>query len=130
MLVACSLVNLTTWDQARPAYEWLRRRYVVPSVLAVACEADLHEAMRPLGLWRRRSSILIRLAQAWVHSPPQTSQEVRSLPGCGKYAADAWAIFMERRSDVDATDGKLLWHLSQTEKRLGGRIQADRDVQS
>ncbi|KKK75781.1 hypothetical protein LCGC14_2870280 [marine sediment metagenome] len=33
------------------------------------------------------------------------------LPGCGKYAADSWAIFMEGRLDVEPNDGKLNWYL-------------------
>jgi endonuclease III len=113
MIVACSLVNLTTWDQARPAFEWLRRRYVAPSVLAAARPEDLHDALRPLGLWRRRAISLVRLAQAWVRSPPKTSQDVMKLPGCGKYAADTWAIFMDGQTDLNVTDGKLWWFLDQ-----------------
>lgn len=127
MLVACSLVNLTTWDQADPALSWLRARYVVPRVLAVARPEDMHDALRPLGLWRRRSITLTRMAQAWVLRPPQTAQEVLALPGCGKYAADSWAIFQEGRSDVQPTDGKLLWHLSQMETaRDRRRVRPDR----
>lgn len=129
MLVACSLVNLTTWDKAQPVLAWLRQRYVAPRVLAAADPSDLHDALRPLGLWRRRAITLVKMAQAWVQSPPETSQEVRSLPGCGKYAADTWAIFMEGRSDVQPTDGKLLWHLSQMERQLGRRIPRHRPVQ-
>lgn len=36
VLVACSLVNFTTWDVARGALGWLRGRYVHPAVLAAA----------------------------------------------------------------------------------------------
>lgn len=111
MLVACQLVNLTTWEQARPALGWLRRRYVRPAVLAAARPDDLHDALRPLGLWRRRATILVRFANAWVSSPPTDAKSVLKLPGCGRYASDTWAIFMDRRLDVKVTDSKLLWHL-------------------
>lgn len=128
MLVACQLVNLTTWEQAEPAWTWLRRRYVHPRILRRAHEEDLHEALRPLGLWRRRSNILIRFANAWSLNPPATAQEVLKMPGCGKYAADTWALFVEGRRDVQPTDGKLLWHLQQLETEHGhfrrdGRVQ-------
>jgi len=127
MLVACSLVNLTTWTAARPSLDWLRARYVVPRVLAAADPADLHDAMRPLGLWRRRSISLVRLAQAWVLRPPHTAQEVLKLPGCGRYAADSWAIFIEGLApDVLPTDGKLQWYLQELQH---GRIRARRRLQ-
>lgn len=121
MLVACSLVNLTTWDVARHAFEWLHCEFYTPRELAMAKEEDLHEALKPLGLWRRRSKSLIRLANAWLLSPPKSYLDVLELPGCGKYASDSWAIFMEGRSDVQASDGKLLWHLEQLREREHGR---------
>jgi endonuclease III len=113
MVVACQLVNLTTWQAARPAFEWLRGRYVTPGVLAKAKPSDLHDALRPLGLWRKRAITLVRLANAWLSSPPTDAKSVSKLPGCGKYASDTWAIFVDRRSDVQATDGKLLWYLEE-----------------
>lgn len=113
MLVACQLVNLTTWEVASSAFEWLRGRYVHPAVLAVARPSDLHEALRPLGLWRRRAITLVKFANAWLSSPPTDAKSVLKLPGCGRYASDTWAIFMDRRSDVQATDGKLLWYLEE-----------------
>jgi hypothetical protein len=117
MLVAGQLVNLTTWDVARTAFEWLRRRYVVPGVLAKADPAHLHAAMQPLGLWRRQSSTLVALTNAWVKSPPSTAQEVLKLPGCGPYASQSWAIFVEGRRDVETRDGKLLWFLHELRRR-------------
>lgn len=125
LLVACSLVNLTTWDVARRCFERLRARYVHPCVLAVARESDLHEALRPLGLWRRRAISLKRLANAWLSSPPKTAEDVLKLPGCGKYASDSWAIFIDGRHDVQATDGKLLWYLQelQNARKGPGRVR-------
>lgn len=111
MLVACSLVNLTTWEQAEPAWLWLRRTYRTVAALSRADPAELHDALRPLGLWRRRSERLPALARTWLVRMPETADDVRRLPGCGGYASDSWAIFVEGRTDVDPTDGKLTWHL-------------------
>lgn len=116
MLVACSLVNLTTWQQARPAMDLILARYPTPEALAAAEPEDLHEVLRPLGLWRRRAVSLVRLARRWLTVDP-TSVKIHELPGCGKYAADSWAIFVEGRTDVDPTDGKLLWYLRQLKAR-------------
>lgn len=113
MLVACSLVNLTTWQQARPALEELVRRHAGPERLAELDPEELHDVLRPLGLWRRRAVSLVRLAKAWLREPPTRAINVLSMPGCGRYAADSWAIFVEGRTDVDPADGKLSWYLSQ-----------------
>ncbi|USN14433.1 endonuclease III [Janthinobacterium phage vB_JliS-Donnerlittchen] len=111
MLVACSLVNLTTWQQARPALDLLMARYPRPEDLAAAQPEDLHDVLRPLGLWRRRAVSLVGLAVRWL-GLPAGRVNIQSLPGCGRYAADSWAIFVEGRTDVEPTDGKLSWYLS------------------
>lgn len=111
MLVACQLVNLTTWRQAEPTFRWLVATYGTASGLATAEPGDLHDAMRPLGLWRRRSIILLRFAHAWLLERPTCYDAVLKLPGCGKYAADSWAIFVEGRLDVEPNDGKLNWYV-------------------
>lgn len=89
----------------------LKLRYRTPERLALAEPEDLHDLLRPLGLWRQRSSSLVKMAQSWYHPQPETADDVRKLPGCGKYAADSWAIFIENRVDVDPRDGKLNWYL-------------------
>jgi endonuclease III len=114
MLVACCLVNLTTWQQARPALEALMARYPTPLALSLATPEDLHPILHPLGLWRRRAVSLVRLGQEWLRVPgPRGIMDIYRLPGCGKYAADSWAIFVEGRTDVNPTDGKLSWYLRQ-----------------
>lgn len=122
MLVACQLVNLTTWAQARPCLEALMQTYRTPAALSRATEEDLHPYMMPLGLWRRRTTILLRFSRRWLDVDPNCVK-VLSLPGCGKYAADSWAIFVEGRTDVMPTDGKLSWYL----KRLKERSLDNRD---
>lgn len=112
LLVACSLVNLTTWEAAEPVYRQLRETYVDATGLAAAREEDLHDTLRPLGLWRRRSKSLVRLANAWLQGPPTRAKDVLSLPGCGRYASDSWAIFVDGRTDVAVDDGKLGWYLT------------------
>ena len=119
MLVACQLVNLTTWRQARPAFWRIRLGcYGLPSVLASRSEESLHDALRPLGLWRRRAKSLIRLAKSWCEEgPPGDAAAVLDRPGCGRYASDSWAIFVDGRTDVEPDDGKLNWYM----ERLHGR---------
>ena len=110
MLLACQLVNQTTWLQAGPAHRELMRWHTIRS-LAAERPDTLHDLLRPLGLWRRRAIILPRMADAWLRRRPRTYDDVLALPGCGKYAADSWAIFVEGRTDVEPSDGKLNWYM-------------------
>ncbi len=118
MLVACQLVNLTTWRQAEPAFRWLLASHVSPRLLALARPEQLHDALRPLGLWRRRATNLIGFARAWLRGEPRCYDDVLALPGCGKYAADSWAIFVDGRTDVRPDDGKLNWYMDRKRRRL------------
>lgn len=113
MMVACCLVNLTTWEQAEPAFLNLRRRFVHAGGLAGARPARLVHALRPLGLSNIRSKRLVAMAKAWCTQVPSSASDVLSLPGCGSYAADSWAIFIEGRLlDRDTvSDHKLGWFL-------------------
>jgi len=94
MIVACSLVNMTTWRQAQPIHEELRKKYKGPDGLAVA-GGELEEMIRPLGLWRRRGKSLRLMSTVWNMIEPTTGEDVLDLPGCGSYASDSWMIFVE-----------------------------------
>jgi endonuclease III len=113
MLVACQLVNLTDWErQAKEAFREIREAYVLPEQLAAADRTVLQDVLRPLGFFRRRARSLTAFASAWVdRGPPADASKVPSYPGCGQYARDSWAIFVDGRTDVRPTDGKLLWHM-------------------
>lgn len=117
MVVACCLVNRTTWEVARLAHSRLKLRYGGPEGLSAADPEDLQPVIKRLGLWRQRSRSLVNLARTWVDKPPLTSDDVAALPGCGRYAADSWAIFIEDRLDVEPDDGKLNWYLRDIQQR-------------
>lgn len=109
MLVACRLVNRASWRVAEGVLLRVRGLWPTPGRLASAPADALTAALRPLGLQNGRARDLSALAAAWLRGPPATRQDVLRLPDCGPYAADSWALFVERRRDVRPTDGKLLW---------------------
>src|SRR4051812_10337221 len=114
MLIACSLVNLTTWEQARPAFLHIRRTFPSIGALASARPSQLASCLRPLGLWRTRAERLPRMAREWLRAgPPKTYLDVQRLPGCGKYAADSFAVFVLDDLSVEPTDGKLTWYMEE-----------------
>ncbi len=112
MLLACCLVNRTTWEQARPVFKALVDTHTIRT-LAEARPRLLCPVLKPLGFWRQRSRSIPALARAWLDRKPITAADVLDLPGCGRYAADSWAIFMEGDLDVEPKDGKLNWYLQQ-----------------
>ncbi len=111
MLVACMLVNKTTWETAEGTFYEVFGRWPGPVFLAVADLRTLRSVVRRLGLVTARSRNLKAMASAWMQAAPRTAEDVALLPGCGKYAADSWAIFVQVRTDVHPDDGKLTWYL-------------------
>lgn len=111
MLVACQLVNLTSWRQAKPVFEAMRVRWPGHVELSEAPIGELEDLLRPLGLFRRQAASLRALAESWRVRVPRTRFDVERIPGCGQYAADSWAIFQEGMLDTKASDRKLLAYL-------------------
>lgn len=116
MLAACLTVNRTSWEVAEGVLSRVRSLWPVPSCLAMANLQTLGRVLRPLGLWRARARNLRDMARVYARSPPATREDVLRLPGCGPYAADSWAIFVEGRRDVSPTDGKLNWWMTRGDR--------------
>ena len=111
MLVACVLVNVTRWTQARPVLDGIRARWPTATDLAAANLSEVEQVVRCLGLGRHRSEKLVGLAAACSRGEPRSRGDVLALPGCGAYAADSWEIFVLGRRDVAPTDRSLLSYL-------------------
>jgi endonuclease III len=112
MLVGCQLVNRARWSVARGVMDRLRLRWGSPEDLSRAALGDIAHVVRPLGFQRSRAGSLRRFAGAWLMDEPGTREDVLAMPGCGGYAADSWAIFVEGRRDVAPTDSRLVWYLT------------------
>lgn len=100
------------------------RRYPSWKQLAKATEADLRACLRPLGLWRRRASSLVKLAQVVAANNgrfPQTRSDVELLPGIGQYICNAVMLFANRRAEplLDVNMARVL------ERCFGPRRLAD-----
>ena len=111
MLVGCILMNRSTWRIVGPVHAEIRRRW--PSIEALAC-ADalaLKKVIWPAGLQRAKAQNIRALARQWRHRAPETNADILTMPGCGRYAADSWAIFVEGRRDIVPTDKRLAEYL-------------------
>ena len=114
VLVCCALLNRTGRAQVRPMFEALFDACRTP---LDAARVDLAALLRPLGLQNRRAELLRRLSADYAAGkPPQ------DCPGVGEYALDAWAIFVEGRTDVSPSDHFLKPYL-RWRKRHGTRIE-------
>lgn len=91
ILVCCLCLNLTTRKQMEPVVEDLFHRWPTPKDLADADEAEITEVVRSLGMWKRRSSTLKKMSRQF-HEGKWSN--VLELAGVGKYASDAYRIFM------------------------------------
>ncbi|NTV46878.1 MAG: hypothetical protein HGB11_10255 [Chlorobiales bacterium] len=64
--------------------------------LASTTEEEIAEILKPIGLWRRRSSTLLKLATEMKRNNgkfPRTREEIEALPGVGQYIANAVMMF-------------------------------------
>lgn len=64
--------------------------------LSAASVDDLERYLRPLGLWRRRARVLVRLSGRLAQRRgrmPRTRAEIERLPGVGQYVANAITLF-------------------------------------
>lgn len=91
ILVCCLCLNLTTRKQMEPVVEEIFRRWPDAKSLANAPDEEVTEVIRSLGMWKRRTSSLKRMsaqydAGGWG--------DVGQLHGVGKYASDAYRIFI------------------------------------
>src|SRR6266851_7830278 len=100
MLVACVLVNVTRWGQARSVLDGIRSRWPTAADLAAADLSEVEQVVRCLGLGRRRAAKLVGLAAAWSRAEPRSRDDVLSLPGCGEdIDARSWFCSRPRRSE-------------------------------
>jgi methyl-CpG-binding domain protein 4 len=117
VLVCCALLNRTTGAQVRPMVGRLFALCPTPAALLVCPDRHLLPLLVPLGLYNRRLALLRRLTLDWAEGkPPQQCH------GVGQYALDAWALFVEGRTDVEPADHFLKPYL-EWRKNHGNKIE-------
>ena len=66
-------------------------KYPDAATMSVANASDLEEIIRSLGMSRKRASTLIKFSAQFLEGNWKTAKD---LHGCGKYADDAYRIFV------------------------------------
>lgn len=100
------------------------RRWPSWRALAIASEKELQDYLKPIGLWKRRASSMIRLAKELSLRKgkyPRNRQEIEALPGVGQYIANAILMFCHGDSQplLDTNMARVL------ERFFGPRKLAD-----
>lgn len=104
VLVCCILLNQTGRTQVDKVLDaGFFDTYSTPKKLGHAEVKPLIEILTPLGLQNRRTGTLRDFGRAWprvwndrkenISGMPER-YEIMSLPGCGEYACDSFAIFV------------------------------------
>lgn len=119
VLVSCIMLNCTRREQVDGIRDEFFKRYPNPAEFVGSAQADpdsLKRLIAPLGFVNVRSLRLramsyeyMMMASAAGRVP--TSHEVMSFSGCGEYARDSYAIFVEGRTDVMPADKELRKYL-------------------
>ncbi|MFC1901035.1 hypothetical protein ACFLYN_05525 [Chloroflexota bacterium] len=100
------------------------RKYPSWKKLSSASEQQLQADLRPIGLWRQRSTPLLNLAKVMASKYgrfPKERIEIESLPGVGQYTANAILLFYFHRPEplLDTNMSRVL------ERYFGPRLLSD-----
>ena len=113
LLVACIMLNQTSYKQVRPIIWSFFETYPDATTLSHTDANDVAKLIRPLGFQNRRAKTLVRFSREYAAGDWSDPSD---LHGVGKYAADSYAMFVEGNvRNTDPTDKKLAaykqwWH--------------------
>lgn len=110
-VLACAvMLNQTSGKQLELVHERVFSSWSSCYSMAVADTKLLQEVIKPLGLYRRRATTLVRMsayyAFVWDGVDPT------EIPGVGKYGSDSYRIFIDGIVPADVTDKELKKYLT------------------
>jgi len=114
ILIAELLLRKTTSTQVAKIYKPLIERYPTPKSLANACEEELKQMIKSLGMENQRAKILTEIAKSLCERyggiVPQDLEKLLTLPGVGLYTASAvrCLAYGEREPMVDTNAIRVL----------------------
>jgi methyl-CpG-binding domain protein 4 len=105
ILVLCVMLNQTSRKQVEPVCHKFFAAFPNPEFLLSADHEDIHKIVRPLGFGNKRAKTIKKMSIEYL---TDAWEDVSELFGIGKYAVDAWRIFVEGRwNDVTPDDHAL-----------------------
>lgn len=102
------MLNQTSYKQVDRVRNEFFNAFPTPDKLINAREDDIISIIKPLGFYNRRASLWKKFSAAWIQ---WDGNDVKSLPGVGKYASDSWEIFQNGNYDIEVEDKELKKYL-------------------
>ena len=107
IFVCCIFCNLTKRITAEPYFWQVLKRWPTPKSLSEANLEDLVNLIKPLGLSRKRSVALKKMSLEYIQK--DWKSDPTKLYGIGKYASDAYRIFvLGEWNKTEPKDGALI----------------------
>lgn len=107
IFVCCIFCNLTKRVQAEPYFWKVLKKWPSPADMSQVDIEELKEIIKPLGLSQKRAVALQRMSYEFIHK--NWKNDPTKLYGIGKYASDAYRIFvLNEWKDVQPKDGALV----------------------
>ncbi|CAM9635503.1 unnamed protein product [Ascophyllum nodosum] len=107
LLLGCIMLNQTTRSQMDPVLSRFLDKFPTAAATAAAAVDEVTRVAAPLGLQKRRPVAIIRFSQEYVGKDWNDPKELHWI---GKYAADAYSIFVKGNwRDVQPNDHALNW---------------------
>ena len=105
-IIAEVLLQRTRAETVAAFFPIFVTRYSSWAQLAEASEDELIALIRPVGLWRRRSTTLIDLAREMVKRKgrfPKDREDLEALPGVGQYIANSIMLLCHNNPNHSST---------------------------
>ena len=109
ILICCILLNQTTNSQVRLIVESFFKKWPNHKSVTEGEFELIREHIRSTGFQNIKAKRIISLSSKWDPRIKDPSK----LPGVGKYAMEAWRIFIEGDFNFIPTDKKLKIYLSE-----------------
>lgn len=108
MLIVCMMLNQTSYKQVDKVRFIFFDRFPTAKHLVLATDQEIIDIIKPLGFYNKRARMWKRFSYAWID---WDWNDVKTLPGVGKYASDSWEIFQRGNYNLVVEDKELKKYL-------------------
>lgn len=117
LLIGCIMLNRTNHRQVRSVIVNFFEKWPDAETAAEADEAEMAQMLKPLGFYNRRAITVKKFSKMysdmvfWFDNL-EWSNDIKDLPGIGKYASDSYEIFVNNNHNIKPTDKELIKYLN------------------